>query len=76
MNKEQIALEKINEWVGKIGSWNTKEVEVLGREEEYVDWEDYFEELMNILKEAGYKKTWNDYYEEEKKKEGRKYGLL
>ena len=70
MNKEQIALEKINEWVGKIGSWNTKEVEVLGREE-YVDWEDYFEELMNILKEVGYKKTWNDYYEEERKKERR-----
>lgn len=70
MNKEQIALEKINEWVGKIGSWNTKEVEVLGREE-YVDWEDYFEELMNILKEVGYKKTWNDYYEEERKEERR-----
>lgn len=67
MNKEQIALEKINEWVGKIGSWNAKEVEVLGREE-YVDWEDYFEELMNILKEVGYKKTWNDYYEEEERR--------
>lgn len=67
MNKEQIALEKINEWVGKIGSWNGKEVEVLGREE-YVDWEDYFEELMNILKEVGYKKTWNDYYEEEERR--------
>ena len=63
MTKEQIALEKINEWVNKIGSWNTNEVEVLGREE-YVDWEDYFEELRNILKEVGYKKTWNDYYNE------------
>ena len=57
MSKEQIALEKINEWVAKIGGWGYDKVDVLGRDD-YVLWDDYLEELENILKEAGYfKKT-------------------
>lgn len=64
MSKEQIALEKINEWVAKIGGWGNNTVDVLGRDD-YVLWDNYLEELENILKEAGYfKKTWDDYYSE------------
>lgn len=64
MSKEQIALEKINEWVAKIGGWGNNTVDVLGRDD-YVLWDNYLEELENILKEAGYfKKTWDDYYNE------------